>query len=238
MTKVWITGGGSGIGAAVARKFLEDGATVWVSGRNKDKLQSVAENILVAECDITDRNSIERTLDHMGTPEVAILNAGTYTPGSTVKSPELDFRDAMEVNYFGTLNCLQALIPRMQDKGGHIAVVGSVAGYIGLPNAAGYGPSKAALISLCESMRAELHNTKVKFQLINPGFVRSPLTDKNTFKMPFLLEPEEAAANIMKGLQGNAFEIAFPKIFAWQMKLMKWLPYGLYFPLIAKATRT
>ena len=146
------------------------------------------------------------------------------------------FQDTMEVNYFGTLRCIKAILPSMLEKGGHIAVVASLAGYRGLPNASGYGPSKAAVISLCESMRTELLDTNVKFQLINPGFVKSPLTAKNDFDMPHLMEPEGAAEAILKGLSKDSFEIAFPTPFVRQMKFLRLLPYKLYFPFIKKVT--
>ena len=119
-------------------------------------------------------------------------------------------------------------------NGGKIAIVASLAGYIGLPNASAYGPSKAALISLCESLRAELQDSFATVQLINPGFVKSALTDKNDFEMPNLLSAEQAAIEIRHGLRGDKFEIAIPKVFVWRMKLLQIIPYRLYFYLARK----
>ena len=180
---------------------------------------------------------MSQALEEIGTVDIAILNAGTYEPGSTIDASMSCIRHAMEVNYFGTINCLKALLPKMTKQGGHIAVVASLAGYRGLPNASGYGPSKAAVISLCESIAAELVDTDVRFQLINPGFVRSGLTEKNSFEMPHLMEADEAANEIFKGLQSNIFEIAFPAPFVRQMRFLKWLPDRFYFPLIRKVTK-
>lgn len=237
MKKVWITGGGSGIGKALALKLVRDKAQVYISGRNFEKLSTVGEGTIPIVCDITDVASVKKAVETMGRLDLVILNAGTYDPGPTQDAPITNMRHAMEVNYFGTINCLHALLPDMREKGGQIAVVASLAGYRGLPNASGYGPSKAAVISLCESINAELQGTTVKLQLINPGFVKSPLTEKNDFEMPYLMEPEAAAEAILKGLKTKAFEIAFPAPFVRQMKFLKWLPDRFYFPLMRKVAR-
>ncbi len=236
MKTVWITGGGSGIGKALALWMTRSGYKVYISGRDMEKLIAVGAGTHPVACDITDESSVHQALEQIGTPDLAVLNAGTYAPGAVKETTLEDFRHAMEVNYFGTINCLHGLLPKMQEKGGHIAVVASLAGYRGLPNASGYGPSKAAVISLCESMRAEFNGSNVKLQLINPGFVKSPLTDKNEFEMPHLMEPDKAAEEIFNGLQTEAFEIAFPSPFVRQMKFLKWLPNRFYFPLIRKLT--
>jgi len=238
MTTVWITGGGSGIGAALARQLNELGYKVYVSGRDENKLRNVEKGIHPLVCDVTDPDQIARALAEIGVPDLAIFNAGAYEPGPTYKTDMVEFRRTMEVNYFGVLNCLHAVLPRMQERRkGHIGVVASVAGYRGLPNAAGYGPSKAATLSLCESIRAELADSPVKFQVINPGFVKTPLTDKNDFDMPFLMEPQDAAHAIVKGLKGNQFEIAFPRSFVCWMKFARLLPYRLYFSLMRKVMK-
>ncbi len=236
--QVWITGGGSGIGRALAEQLTLDGHSVCISGRSKEKLSAVSPDISAIPCDVSKPESVQNALIQMPPPDLAILNAGTYSPGPTHTASPEEFQQAMAVNYFGVINCLTALLPRMLERGGHIAVVGSLAGYRGLPNASGYGPSKAAVISLCESMRAELDGTGVKFQLINPGFVKSPLTEKNDFEMPYLMEAEEAADIILRGLQSNRFEIAFPAPFVRRLKFIRLLPYRFFFPLIQKVTRT
>lgn len=238
MKKIWITGGGSGIGKELALKLSALGHKVFVSGRNEEKLNALGPTTTAVPCDISIADEVEKAVKQIGTIDLAILNAGTYTPGPAHLASMDDFRQTMEVNYFGTLNCLHQLLPIMKEQGGHIAVVGSIAGYRGLPNASGYGPSKAAVISLCESLRAELMDYPVKFQLINPGFVKSPLTSKNTFEMPYLMEPEDAADEILKGLEKDSFEIAFPTPFVRRMKMLRLLPYKLFFPLIKKVTQS
>ncbi|WP_038014862.1 SDR family NAD(P)-dependent oxidoreductase [Terasakiella pusilla] len=233
MKTVWITGGGSGIGKALALLMLAHGYKVYISGRTLEKLQQVGAGTLPVVCDITKPDEVKDALDQIGHVDIAVLNAGGYEPGA-VKETSLDsFRKIMEINYFGAVTCVMALLER-QVK--HIAVVGSVAGYRGLPNAAGYGPSKAALISFVESLRTELHGTDTKVQLVSPGFVKSPLTDQNDFDMPYIIEPEEAADEIYKGLQTDQFEIAFPKPFVRRLKFVRLLPYKYYFPLIKKVT--
>ena len=138
---------------------------------------------------------------------------------------------AVLVYYYG----LAAVLPRfIERRSGHVAVVASVAGYRGLPTAAAYGASKAALINMAESMKPELDQYGVRISIVNPGFVRTPLTDKNDFPMPFLIEPDDAAERIVHGLARGRFEIAFPRRFVWGLKLLRCLPYALYFPLARK----
>lgn len=235
MKTVWITGGGSGIGRALALRYVQAGDRVYVSGRDAQKLKDVPGAHPIV-CDITDMEQVKRVIAEMGSIDLAILNAGTYEPGAASETDVTQFRKTMEVNYFGTINCLTNLLPTMKRTGGHIGVVASLAGYRGLPNAGGYGPSKAAVISLCESLKTELLDSRVKFQMINPGFVKSSLTAKNEFQMPYLMEAEEAAAEIFKGLQTDRFEIAFPTPFVRRLKILRMLPYKIFFPLIKKAT--
>jgi short-subunit dehydrogenase len=137
----------------------------------------------------------------------------------------------------GAVNGLAAVLPTLIDRrAGHVAVVASVAGYRGLPNASAYGATKAALINMCESLKTQLDRLGVTISLINPGFVRTPLTDKNKFPMPFLMEPEDAARAIFEGMARKKFEIAFPTRFVLILKVLRMLPYRLYFKLVRKAT--
>jgi len=240
VSTVWITGGGSGIGKALALSFASDGWDVVISGRDQQRLQEVCElssQIRSVVCDITNEDEVASVQPEFGVIDLAVLNAGNYQPGPTNICTLKDHRNVFEVNYFGTLNCIQAALPKMKIHGGKLAVVASLAGYIGLPNASAYGPSKAALISLCESLRAELQDSLVTLQLINPGFVKSTLTDKNDFEMPNLISSEQAAVEIRRGLEGENFEIAFPRPFVRRMKLLQMIPYRLYFYLTRKMTK-
>ena len=131
------------------------------------------------------------------------------------------------------------LLPRLiARRAGHVAVVASVAGYRGLPSAAGYGASKAALINLCEALKPELDGCGVRLSLINPGFVRTPLTDRNPFPMPFLMDADDAAERLVRGLESGRFETTFPRRFTWGLKLLRCLPYALYFPLTRRLVRS
>jgi short-subunit dehydrogenase len=237
MKTVWITGGGSGIGKALALSFAADGWDVVISGRTEIRLrevQKLSSKIRVIVCDITKEIEIQTAQKEIGPIDVAILNAGDYNPEPTSKISIKSHQDIFDVNYFGTLKCIKAIMPGMKEKGGRLAIVASLAGYRGLPNASAYGPSKAALIQLAESLYAELQNTPIKIQLINPGFVKSTLTEKNDFEMPFLMKAEDAAKKIRYGLERDNFEIAFPTPLVRRMKLMRIIPYSWYFYLTRK----
>jgi NAD(P)-dependent dehydrogenase (short-subunit alcohol dehydrogenase family) len=235
---VWITGAGSGIGRAVALRLAANGATVAASARSEDALDALATDgdaISAFPVDVVETGHVADTVDRIerqfGEIDLAILAAGTWTQVTPVRGidPEV-FRRAMDVNYLGTVNALAALVPRMVARGrGHIAIVASMAGYRGLPTAAAYGPTKAALINLAESIRPELEARGVRVSVINPGFVRTPMTDVNRFPMPFLMEPEDAARRIVAGLEAGRYEIAFPTRFALIMKLLRLLPDGVFF---------
>lgn len=241
MSVVWCTGAGKGIGRAVALRLARDGGTVAASSRTAGDLEAVAAEavglggtIRPYSLDVTDADAVARAVDtieaELGRLDLVILNAGTHTP---IRAAEFDrsvFRKLMETNYMGTVNALSAVLPRFIDRrAGHIAVVASVAGYRGLPTAAAYGASKAALINMCEAFKPELDRYGVQLTLINPGFVKTPLTDRNDFKMPFLMEVEDAAERIVEGLSTKRFEVTFPKRFTWGMKIARCLPYALYF---------
>ncbi len=245
---VWITGASSGIGRAIALRMARDGRTVAASARREDALKELAEeasglsgSIVAAPCDVTDQIRIAETVARLeseqGGIDIAILNAGVYLPDRADKLDADKFRAQVELNVLGTVDCLGALMPGwMARRRGHLAVVSSVAGYRGLPSSLAYGATKAALINLCEGLKFDFDRLGLKIQLVNPGFVRTPLTDKNTFPMPFLMEVDAAADRVVDGLAGNAFEITFPRRFTYGLKLMRMLPYWAYFPMVRRAT--
>jgi short-subunit dehydrogenase len=243
---IWITGASSGLGRELARQYAEAGHRVCVSARSTDALDELAENCSEGQgevhpfgLDITDMEQVSdvfnRIVERVGVPELCIFNAGTHTANSVVSFDRNVFRRLIDINYMGVINCLQATVPVYLGQGcGEIAVVSSVAGYRGLPNASAYGASKAALINLCESLQPELAAANIKLRLINPGFVRTPLTDLNEFPMPFLMEVDDAAARVIKGLAGRGFEITFPRRFTWMLKALRILPYAIYLRLTRK----
>lgn len=233
----WVTGGSMGLGAAVVARLREEGWTVAVTSRGEAALNAVCARYGAHAFvgDVTDRDAMQamvaRIEESLGPVTLAILNAGTHKPMPIAEFSAETFRRLFEVNVMGAVHGLEALLPRMRArKRGRIGVVASVAGYRGLPTAAAYGMTKAGLINMTESLRLEALREGVDIRVVNPGFVRTPLTDKNDFPMPFLMEPDAAAARLVKGLtQSKGFEIAFPTRFALILKLLKMLPYGLYF---------
>jgi short-subunit dehydrogenase len=237
---IWITGASSGIGQEVARQYVAAGHTVCISARNAAALEQLAKDWSAGAgkahsfpIDVTDAAAVAATFAdvcaQVGTPDLVILNAGTHKENPVAEFDAGVYRRIMEINFMGVVNCLQAVVPNCLERaGGHIAVVSSVAGYRGLPKASAYGASKAALINMCEALQPELAVHNVKLQLINPGFVRTPLTDLNEFDMPFLMEADDAARAMIKRLAGPHFEITFPRRFTWMLKFLRILPYGLY----------
>jgi NAD(P)-dependent dehydrogenase (short-subunit alcohol dehydrogenase family) len=243
----WITGGGSGIGRALALALSQAGWRVAISGRDADKLGDCcaadpAGRLIAVPLDVTDHGAVRHVVEMLerdhGPLQLVVLNAGDYQPMSLDDFDGALFRRLMEVNYLGVVHSLEAVLPYLRQRGsGQILINASLSGYRGLPLAAPYGASKAALISLTESLRNECLAAGIRLRLINPGFVRSALTDRNKFKMPFLTTPEAVAGHVLKSLGKDNFEIAYPRTMTWLMKLLRLLPYRLYFPLVARMTR-
>lgn len=250
MTVVWITGASSGIGRALALHLARDGRTVLASARSAAGLDALADEaarqglagaVVPVPLDVTDEAAVAAAVaameDRHGPVDTAVLNAGTHTPMGLDDFSAATARTLMEVNYLGVAHALEALLPRMRARrGGRVAVVASVAGYRGLPTAAAYGPTKAALINLCECLRLDCERTGIRLQIVNPGFVETPLTDRNPFPMPDIITAAEAAACIARGLAEDGFEIAFPRRFVRKLKLARCLPYGAYFALVRRVT--
>lgn len=242
----WITGAGTGIGRALAHRMAIEGWTVAVSARTRADLESLAaerpDRIRVYPLDVTDEDAVNRIAAsieaELGTIDLAIFNAGTYHRTSATTFDRAKFGAMFDLNVMGTVNCLGAVIPTMiARRGGHIAVVASVSGYVGLPGASGYGATKAALINMCESLQPELEAEGVRLQLINPGFVKTPLTDKNDFPMPFLIDVDAAVDHIVAGLKSSSFEIAFPWQMALLIKMLRNVPHWLKFAVTKKMIR-
>ena len=234
---VWITGASTGIGREIALQLAAQGVIVAASARSAGKLADLGPAIRPYPLDVTDRPAVLATLEaierDLGPVDLAILAAGTYSPVGVEKFDPAIFELAMATNYGGVVNALAGLLPRMVSRRtGHVAWIASVAGYVGLPKAAAYGPSKAALINLAESLKPDLDSKGVTVSVINPGFVETPLTAQNDFNMPFLMQVPEAARLSIAGLRRRKFEIAYPWRFVFIMKLARLLPYALFFRLI------
>jgi len=240
--RVWLIGASSGIGEATAKLLMQRGARLALTSRSLDALTALADgNAHVARADVTDHASLRAAFESicatLGGIDVVIINAGTHQP---VRAWELDAAAAeklVQVNLVGAMNVSALLAPYFaQSGGGRLAITASVAGYGGLPTGLVYGATKAALINFAETLYLDLAPRGVAVHLINPGFVKTPLTDLNDFKMPALIGAEEAAREILAGIERGVFEIHFPKRFTRVLKLLNLLPYRLYFPLVHRIT--
>jgi short-subunit dehydrogenase len=242
--RVWVIGASTGIGAATVQALLQRGARVAMSSRSQAQLDAHAHghaNALVAVADVTDRASLaaafETIQQRWGGLDLAIVNAGTHRPG---RAWELDAADAealVQVNLVGSINATALLAPYFtaQQRGG-IAITASAIGYGGLPTGLIYGATKAGLNNFAETLYIDLAPKGVAVYVINPGFVKTPLTDKNPFPMPALISADEAAHEILRGFERGEFEIHFPKRFTRALKVLNLLPYRWYFWLVHKAT--
>lgn len=241
---VWVVGASSGIGQATAAALHRQGARVVVSARQAQALDAFVlahPGSQALALDVTDPQTVNTAAAQLlaqGPLDCVLYCAGHY---HAMRADALDVPDLLrhfEVNYFGALYVLNALVPALMAQGhGHISLIGSVAGYRGLPQSLAYGPTKAALINLAETLYQDLHDKGVGVSLINPGFVQTPLTASNTFAMPALLTPDQAATQIMQGWARGAFEIHFPKRFTWWMKVLQLLPYRVFFYSVRRALR-
>lgn len=236
----WITGASTGIGRDIALRLAAAGVKVAASARSVEKLQELVPGVLVLPLDVTDptacRAAVDRIESELGPIDLAVLGAGTYTPVAIDELDPARFAHMMDTNYMGVVNCLAALAPGMiARRSGHVSWIASVAGYMGLPKAAAYGPTKAALINLAESLYPEMRQKGVSVSVINPGFVETPLTSQNDFKMPFLMKPEDAARRTIEGLAAGRFEVAYPRRFVAILKCVRLLPYPLFFWLMSRA---
>ncbi len=243
--KIWITGASSGIGKAVAEKFAAEGWKVAVSARRKELLQDMAkdQNISSFPLDVTDRSQInnvfQNILKEFGNIDVCLFSSGTYEPKDEQSIDPDKIKNVINVNFLGVIDCVKTVEEYFKNKKtGHISIVSSIAGYRGLPNSSGYGPSKAALTNFCESIYFDFKKFGVRVSVISPGFIKTPLTDKNEFPMPFLKTVDYAANQIFNGLvKSNAFEIHFPKGLTLTLKFLRILPYKLYLFLVDKLVK-
>ena len=242
--RYWLVGASAGIGRQLALCLAREGVAVVASARNEDALLSLMEEMQpVQTChgghaaialDVTMGAATIKAFRSAGTIDGVIYCAGAYEPMSA-KCPDLNaLEQIVEVNLTGALRVLAACVPEFcSRRSGHVLLVGSLAGSRGLPNAWGYGATKAALTHLTECLVCDLYGSGVKVQICSPGFVESRLTAKNNFSMPFIMTPQDAAARIVRGMTRNRHEIAFPFIMATIFRLLSTLPNPVYFSLFA-----
>ena len=240
---VWLVGASSGIGRATASALHAQGARVYVSARSQSALQAFVlthPGAVALPLDSTDLQAVRaaaRAILEQGPLDLVVYCAGYYRE---MRAMAFDLDEMIrhdQINYVGALHVLDAVLPHfLARRAGHISLVSSVAGYRGLPKSLAYGPTKAALTNLGETLHTDLKDQGIGVSVINPGFVETPLTAQNNFHMPALITPDQAAQAILKGWQAGRFEIHFPKRFTRWMKLLQVLPYRWYFAAIRRFT--
>ena len=241
--RVWVIGASSGIGAALARELADRGASVAISARNADTLGEVSGGRMhVVPVDVTDLTAMvaagNAVRTALGGLDVAVLNAGTWSRFHVELWDSQAFADQVQTNLMGTVHALEAVVPMMLAEGrGRIVGTASVAGYRGIPGAEAYGATKAALLNLFESLRGSLGPRGIVVQTVAPGFVRTPMTDRNSFPMPFMVSPEEAARAIADGIARDKAEIVFPLPMMLLMKATRLVPVRAWTAATAAMTR-
>ena len=241
---VWITGASSGIGESLARELAGRGARVAITARRGDRLDAIAgDRMLSVPADVTDldamRAAAARVEEELGPIDLAVLNAGTWRQMDVTAWDTELFRLHVETNLMGMVHGIDAVLPGMRRRrGGVIAGVSSVAGYRGWPSSEAYGSTKAAEINLLESLRIDLLPLGIRVLTVCPGFVRSDLTSQNTFRMPFLMEPPDAAARIADGIAREKAELVFPLPMMLLMKATRLVPVRPWAALMSRQAKT
>jgi len=241
---VWITGASSGIGRALALALASNGCNLVLTARDLTRLEALGKDlsdhpvaVSLAPGDVCDLARMEEIAAQSPDIDILIANAGDYRPSEIAQFCSDEYMKLLSVNFGGMLNCMEAVIPGMRKRSsGMICGVSSVVGYRGTPRAAAYGASKAAVTNFLESARFDLEQLGIKVCVISPGFVKTPLTDKNSFAMPFLVTPEYAANRIVTGIQREKLEIHFPWQFSWLCKLFRVIPFPLYNALLKRSS--
>ena len=242
--RVWVIGASSGIGEACAKALIQSGAQVALSSRRVERLSPIASlgesgQTLVLPLDVTDDAQLKKgytsILNAWGGVDLLLFVSGMYVPLRSDNFAIEIAEQTINANLLGPMRAVALVLPEMlKAHNGHIAIVGSVAGYSGLPKALAYGPSKAAIINFCETLYYDLLPQGIGVHMISPGFVATEATAQNDFEMPALISPEEAATEILSGIQKGEFDIHFPKRFSRFLKFLRILPYPLYFWIVRR----
>lgn len=234
--RYWLVGASEGLGRAVAHKLSAAGVEVIVSARSEDRLKSLVDELphkaSYVTVDVVDREAVEAAAKKIGDIDGVVYLAGVYWP-MRANDWDNEKADMMgEINFLGASRVVGSVIGDMVKRGsGHIVLTGSLSGFRGLPGAIGYASSKAGLMVLAESMQADLRTSPIKVQLVNPGFIKTRLTDKNEFNMPFIMSAEDAAAEVFDHMNSDRFKKSFPMLFSWVFRGAQFLPDWLYFRL-------
>ena len=236
--RYWLVGASDGLSRALAERLSAAGAEVILSARSADRLAEVAATLpgpsMAVPVDVADTASVRRAAETAGQIDGVVFLAGLYWP-MAAQDWNADQAETMcDVNFTGCARVMGAALPAMVARGaGHVVITGSLSGFRGLPGAIGYGASKAGVMALAECMQADLRGSGIVVQVANPGFIRTRLTDKNSFSMPFLMEPAEAADHMFRHMQSNRFKVSFPTVFSWLFRLSQFLPDWAYYRIFA-----
>lgn len=232
--RYWLIGASEGLGLALAHKLSAAGADLILSARSEVSLTTAAASlpgpVSILPLDVGSSDSVTTAAAQLPDLDGMVFLAGVYWP---MRAQDWDAKAAeamANINFTGAIRAVGAALPAMvaKDKG-HIVITGSLSGFRGLPGAIGYASSKAGTMVLAESLYADLRNSGITVQLANPGFIRTRLTAKNDFRMPFIMDPEAAAAIMFRHMQGGGFKISFPTVFSWLFRGGNFLPDWLYY---------
>ena len=240
--RYWLVGASEGLGRALAARLAREGVRLVLSARNRDRLEELAselpEGADIVPLDISDLKAVQAARAEVGEIDGLIFIAGVYWPQRTQDWNAEQVEAMCDINFTGAARVLGTVVPGFAARDrGHVVIIGSLSGFRGLPRALGYGASKAAVMHLAENLRADLHRTAVRVQLINPGFIRTRLTEKNDFAMPFIVSPEKAADLTLAGMRARRFQTNFPRVFSWVFRVSQLLPAPLYFAVFGARTR-
>ncbi|WP_069301013.1 SDR family NAD(P)-dependent oxidoreductase [Neptunicoccus sediminis] len=237
--RYWLVGASEGLGRAVAQKLSALGVELALSARSEDRLRDLSDSLpspsTVHPLDVRNLDEVRRVAGEIGPLDGVVFLAGVYWPMEASEWDSEAVEAMCDINFTGAARVMGAVVPQMiaQDRG-HVVLIGSLSGFRGLPGAIGYGASKAAVMHLAEDIHAETVRTNVHVQLVNPGFIKTRLTDKNDFKMPFVMGPEQAADHVVAAMQSRRFQTNFPRVFSWLFRGANFLPATLYYRLFGK----
>ncbi|MFK7744299.1 MAG: SDR family NAD(P)-dependent oxidoreductase [Roseobacter sp.] len=236
--RYWLVGASDGLGAALARRLSKAGAHVIVSARSAEKLQTVVDSLpgegSVQTVDVSDNTSVVAAAEAIGQLDGVVFLAGVYWPFGAQDWNAQQATAMADINFTGLVRVMGCVVPQFVTRdAGHIVITGSLSGFRGLPGSIGYTASKAGTMSLAECMYADLRGTGVDVQVSNPGFIKTQLTDKNDFNMPFIMTPEEAAEQMFKQMNSNRFKVSFPRVFSWVFRGSQFLPDWLYYRIFS-----
>jgi len=236
--RYWLIGASEGLGRAVAETMSRAGVEVIVSARSEERLQELVAELpgraSYVPIDVSDPASVDAAAKEVGDIDGVVYLAGVYWPQPATQWNADEVNAMFDINLVGAARVLGHIVPKFVERDrGHIVLTGSLSGFRGLPGATGYGASKAGLMYLAESMYCDLRKTGVEVQMINPGFIRTRLTDKNTFKMPFIMEPEAAASEFFEHMNTDRFKKSFPALFGSMFRISQLLPDWLYYRIFS-----